>query len=110
MARVKIATGTAVATSRMHSEVSALHRCGRFSEAMSALDRSNLTDPTSLLLRARISIELSPSGAIGLLQDPRFSSYSPAQQAEASMLLGRAHAKLKESEEPSDASKSLARV
>jgi DNA-binding CsgD family transcriptional regulator len=99
MARVKIATGIAVATSRIHAEVSALHRCGRFSEAMSALDRSNLTDPTSLLLRARISIDLSPSGAIGLLRDPRFSSYSPPQQAEASMLLGRAHAKLKEWEE-----------
>ena len=72
MARVKFATGIAVATSRIHAEVSALHRCGRFSEAMSALDRSNLTDPTSLLLRARISIDLSPSGVIGLLRDPRF--------------------------------------
>jgi DNA-binding CsgD family transcriptional regulator/tetratricopeptide (TPR) repeat protein len=63
---------------------------------MSALDRSNTTDPASLLLRARISVELSPSGAIGILQTPRLSTYSPRDRAEAAMLQGQAHAKLGE--------------
>jgi DNA-binding CsgD family transcriptional regulator/tetratricopeptide (TPR) repeat protein len=80
----------------MHSEVLALHHSGRFGEAMSMLDRSNATDPPSLLLRARISVELSASGAVGVLQDPRFSTYSLRDRAEAAMLHGRAYSKLGE--------------
>jgi DNA-binding CsgD family transcriptional regulator/tetratricopeptide (TPR) repeat protein len=81
----------------MRSEALALHRRGRFAEAISILDRSTVSDDaTSLLLRARLSIALSPSAAIATLHDPRFADYSQRDQAEAAMLRGRAHAKLGE--------------
>jgi len=81
----------------MRSEALALHRRGRFAEAISILDRSTMTDDAaSLLLRARLSIALSPAAAIATLHDSRFSDYSLREQAEAAMLRGRAHAKLGE--------------
>jgi DNA-binding CsgD family transcriptional regulator/tetratricopeptide (TPR) repeat protein len=81
----------------MRSEALALHRRGRFAEAIGVLDRSTVSDDAiSLLLRARLSMVLSPSGAIATLHDPRFADYSPRYRAEAAMLRGRAHAKLGE--------------
>jgi DNA-binding CsgD family transcriptional regulator len=97
-ARPVTSAATPGATRRMRSDVMALQRSGRFRDAMSMLDRSNMSDPASLLLRARISIEISPSGAIGLLEDPRFLNHSLRDQAEATMLRGLAHARLGECE------------
>ena len=84
---------------RMQAEALALHRRGRFGEAMSLLDRAITTDDAnSLLLRARLSITRSPSGAIATLHDARFLGYSLRDQAEAALLRGRAYAKLGEYE------------
>jgi DNA-binding CsgD family transcriptional regulator len=75
----------------------ALHRRGRSGEALSILDRSTTTDDaSSLLLRARLSISLSPSRAIVILGHPRFEYCASQCQAEAAMLRGRAHARLRE--------------
>lgn len=96
MRELKLAPSPGGASS-MHSQALALHRRARSGEALSILDRSTTTDDaSSLLLRARLSITLSPSRAIAILGHPRFEYGSSQCQAEAAMLRGRAHTRLRE--------------